>query len=621
MKKIYKNIVILLLSCTLLNISAMEAPEENKQVEIIPQVFPALLSHAPQVDEINIPKLLHFSGLKKDYPSYLQKLQLLTNLLYMRHESLAFFQKILYYTKEALTSSFPNEIFGFDITAVMPPFNESNEPKPHYHKSVPIIPENEELIKKHIPITTCEGRSIGFQLIPLSNNPQKFNASNENRYKRLFTQLLDNENEEVKIIAKKIYNTFYMTLCADDISRFTDIFLFSLLFIDDTAQPLRVSVQTANNIIKQTDLLLKINEILDKHGIYSAVTEVMPQVLSLFAQLKAMKHGYGFLNNNHDCLLTAENVYYNDHIASLIKTISATHQQHAALYKKIMDEKNRILKTLPSQERLEAIKKYKTKILKRNELFERLPDELITQSKTKPIDEWIDKKYHQKPTPTRCTSKKKKKQKHPHSKKATTTRDEEPEEIISMEATVEAPIPEPIQEKEVEQLILPTYHVRILRWFDEDFISANKPSNSSIEYHTINPLIDHFLLSIGQQQEITKDNGQKEMRYLLIGEINYHSNKKKLVCFSCSIDERGICYHRGYNKLDDIEVSEILMGNAYKVQFPSMQEQVYETKEFESLSDIIITNRKYTENQFCIRLTDPKNKIKEIVLYKPLEDI
>lgn len=617
MKLIYKKIVALLLSFVLITTYAMEKPEEHEKSEILSPNFPEFLNHKPLLEGLKIAQKLDFSGSMQEIDSYLQKLQFLTNLLYMRHEALPFFQKMLAYGKEAAASSFPYEIKGCDVTSVLTNSEKKNKNHPYYQKTIPNTPKNEPLLKKMIPITTAEGRAITFQLMPLThNNNKKMAASNEFRCKQLLNRLMNNTNEEIKNVAKRAHNYYYTKISIDEIKKFLFRFYISLLLIDDRGRHSDINIDDVKKILQESNSHLKIEESLKKHKIYPFIKEIMPQILSLFEQLNGVLQGYGLYTDDHDVLVSSEQTRYNNHLDLLIKNIITSHSQHAILYKKLMEEKNKILKNLPAQKRLEAIKKYKTKILDRTALTERLPEKLETlyPTSTPSDNKWIGKKYHAKKKETQPTAKKKKEQKQKSKKNATQPCVQTNQEY---QIAIESPIIETIeQKKELNDLLLPNYHARILRWFDPEFIAAQQPNQSSIEYHTINPLIDHFLISLGESRE---DIDKKTITHTLYGEIKYRSGKHKMVCFCCALNNEGVCYHRGYDILDKVAVSDVLIGNAYNVQFPLMNENIYESKKIDLSSYENIPSRTYQENQFCIRLSDPKNtQIQEIILYKPL---
>ena len=124
--------------------------------------------------------------------------------------------------------------------------------------------------------------------------------------------------------------------------------------------------------------------------------------------------------------------------------------------------------------------------------------------------------------------------------------DEEIDEPVEPSATVES---QKIEEQEEasnqeEQRALETgnpirYAQRI-----EQYFQPNSPLDL---YHGFTRIVDSFLFKYGQQEEyINRTYGSTDIVYKLAGEIRYKNNKREYVVWHATMNNRDICYHRGY---------------------------------------------------------------------------
>lgn len=461
--------------------------------------------------------------------------------------------------------------------------------------------EHSDLLKRSVLIKTPEGKSALLQLLPLTHKQENFE-----KYFSHLLQLRTHENKEVVLISSVVRNILFNRQCSHYTCDFVASFLFSLLLLDndDISKPMEISAHECPAVMSQDKIIQKIQQRLNDFCLDSTIMQTMPHVMWLYSVLDIFKDY--FVKDGQKPMLQSENTFFDEQIKNIIKTISSVHSDYNVLYKKIIVEQNRILRNFSSKERLDAIRKYKATILNRMAITDRLPEEFHKISDTKAEDSWIPVSIQQKKITSGKQRKKTKGRHRPHKKEALQSDEQQNKKENEQ------------QEKRVSNFSSLIYDDRILRWFDRVFASTQ--SESSVVYHTINPLIDHFLVTLTKPEKRAKEHSDLEDTvYSLMGEIHYSSGRKQTVRFTCCIDPEGICYHRGPDKIKDQE--SLFAGSAYHVNFPPLFPDETHTKYEEKKVPLqnLIKNATYYENQFCIRMSDESNGIKEIILFKPLD--
>lgn len=164
-----------------------------------------------------------------------------------------------------------------------------------------------------------------------------------------------------------------------------------------------------------------------------------------------------------------------------------------------------------------------------------------------------------------------------------------------------------------------SYDSRVLRWFDpltedKEVVCA---SRESIEYHCFSRLVDRYLFKYGIQtpwQNKTKKD-VVDTNYSLGGMIE-DSRGRKTVVFTCCIDPKRVCYHRGFDlKNNNNELfEEYFKENQWKVfhrdEFPPIGEQEKPVIKHSSQEDVVTS-----EDDLCVKIRD-NNLDMNIILYK-----
>lgn len=578
----------------------MEEKSEKKSKDFfeLPQVP---LKSRINYNELKLSQLLNFSGAKSEYCTYLSRLQILANLLYMHHRSLSFFQNIQAIEQEALTVASDDTIkFVIDLGEEDKEYIQHTEKKLKKKIFAESSPKKiADAGHKMEGITTPEGKAAMLQLIPLTHKNENYE-----KYFSYLAELSNHENSEIVSVARLVRNVLLNRRCTDSMSLFLGSFLYSLLLLDDENIPKRAQRSELDSIMSQGGIQEKTEEKLKNAGLDSGAMQTVPQVMWLYSVLDSCKDYFRIIKNKQKKMSYTENSIIDEHIKTIIKAMSSVHYDYNLLYQKVIAEQTRILRNFSSEERLKAIKKYKAVIIDRSVKESQLPGMLHDLLQVKTEDGWIPLSLQQKkkaPANQRKSTKKTRR-KRPHKTECSKIVDQKEGES---------------QEKQISDFSAIEYDNRILRWFDADFAATQ--SQSSVVYHRANPLIDHFLKKLAKpEKRAKKQSDLEDTVYSLMGEIHYFSGKKQTVRFTCCIDPQGICYHRGFDKVKGEE--SLFTGNSYNVNFPPLVP--YDTQsDFEEKRvplQNLIKNPTYYENQFCIRMSDKANSIKEIILFKPL---
>ncbi len=174
------------------------------------------------------------------------------------------------------------------------------------------------------------------------------------------------------------------------------------------------------------------------------------------------------------------------------------------------------------------------------------------------------------------------------------------------------------------QLNSTKYDSRVLRWFDkentgQEIINAHYISKL---YHSFPLCIDKYIFSLGIKTDWKNQTNpsQTDINYSLGGEIIYPNGKQEQVVFTCCKDPQDVCYHRGFTvKEKNSLFEEYFAQSHWEVNFPPLEltnsinnaPAAYTYQDKDNFGSYVIS-----ENDFCIRIYDNKNKV-TIILYKP----
>lgn len=580
---------------------------------------PSSLWHLPELadnhnysskpNEIDLISLL---GGSEGQLKYGRRLQILSNLILMYHETKSLFANILPIQKKALENASSYEKY-FAV-----PLSEDDRERAEAttKKSSQIvfitkknIEQHDEGVKQALFIKTLEGKAVFFQLLPFAAT---FDEKNRRRIDRLYARLKKSTNEEVALLVRRTHAVFYNNFIFDSLAYFTSRFLISLLTLnpDNICDPVQMLSSEELNVLYQQNSIHKINEHLKKISLDNVVHDVMPHCLWIYSMMQSWKD---YLEPKES--LNAEEIQsFITNFEKALRILDSSRTYYSCLYKKLMVEKKQFCSKFPKDTRANACAFFQSYLLDRVNCGRRLPEEMPSFSMNTMNDDSAEINDY---IPRGAASKKKfpkKKKKgasrhRPHKKEHSEIIDEPFQDIFTT------------KQKKIKKATHIVYDPRVLRWFDESFV-ATINDVSSLVYHTLNPLIDHFLITIGHAEKVEKENrpGYYTL-HSLNAEIEYTSGEKQLVKISLALDPKGICFHRGFNKISSLEKPFEI--NAYNQNFPSLTQETELTlkKASNKLSELI-TNPYYYENEFCIAMSDERLKhiIKNIVLFKPLTD-
>ena len=166
------------------------------------------------------------------------------------------------------------------------------------------------------------------------------------------------------------------------------------------------------------------------------------------------------------------------------------------------------------------------------------------------------------------------------------------------------------------------YEKNILKYFNED--ARTRYNQRSILYHTLNPIIDQFVLH-GPRMIVKRNETKaiKQNKYKLPGIIDYGDSRLKHVYFELTIDATNVCYHRGFIPMNPTEKEKFLQ------QLASYPQETTSTNQITAKDHLLYPEVTYVEKggvswqekgfSFA-KVNDPKNNV-HLKLYKfPIED-
>lgn len=167
-----------------------------------------------------------------------------------------------------------------------------------------------------------------------------------------------------------------------------------------------------------------------------------------------------------------------------------------------------------------------------------------------------------------------------------------------------------------------SYHQRVLNWFNKKFRALQNPDYKSVLYHTYEPLVSELVQQHGKKMEASNQTypDQLDTVYYMKAEFRHDDGKIEPVTVHHTVNFRGECYHRGFNR--DENLFSPVEESSYQVNFPPLYDtdsSDYTVEKFENDSTDFYSTKEYKENKFCLRVKDSRNHV-EIILFKPLRE-
>lgn len=161
---------------------------------------------------------------------------------------------------------------------------------------------------------------------------------------------------------------------------------------------------------------------------------------------------------------------------------------------------------------------------------------------------------------------------------------------------------------------LSDYSQRLLNWFKRAQFSRR---TRSMLYHTYSPLADYFIEKYGPEvTQLNRTTGLMDKAYYMSGQIDHKNGEIETVVFGICFGEDGLCYHRGFDKCQDSNLTKEFAASKYNFDFPDLStEQVIKRKHFIRCSKDICKDT-CVESESSIEIKDSKNHV-VITLFKP----
>lgn len=157
------------------------------------------------------------------------------------------------------------------------------------------------------------------------------------------------------------------------------------------------------------------------------------------------------------------------------------------------------------------------------------------------------------------------------------------------------------------------YSPRILRWLKRPQ-SARRAR--SILYHAYPESADFYIKKYGTEvTQINRTTGLIDTAYYMYGRIKHANGEIETVIFGICFGSDGLCYHRGFDKCSDCNLTKEFAESKYNFDFPDLStEQVIKSKKY-------IQRAKDTHYDECteyesnIEIKDSRNSV-VITLFK-----
>jgi len=173
-------------------------------------------------------------------------------------------------------------------------------------------------------------------------------------------------------------------------------------------------------------------------------------------------------------------------------------------------------------------------------------------------------------------------------------------------------------ELQQEFIQLPNYAQRVLNWFDSEYIAKAAPEVGSIFYHTYSLLADFIIKKYGtnQLQPNQTNSDLTDSGYYMPGQIKHSNGDTETVVFGICFGSDGSCYHRGYSKLNDADLSPEFAKSKHHYDFPDLSIEFLVDKKRVKVNNDLCKDTQYTETSTYVELYDSVNEV-TITLFKP----
>jgi len=170
-----------------------------------------------------------------------------------------------------------------------------------------------------------------------------------------------------------------------------------------------------------------------------------------------------------------------------------------------------------------------------------------------------------------------------------------------------------------ESTQLPNYAQRVLKWFDPFYIAEELPDATSILYHTYSPLADLIIKKYGamQLQPNQTNSDLIDSAYYMPGQIKHNNGDTETVVFCICFGDDGFCYHRGYSKVSEADLSPEIAKSKHRYDFPDLLAEIFTEKKKIRASNDICKDTEYTETATYVEIGDSVNEV-TITLFKPV---
>jgi len=312
-------------------------------------------------------------------------------------------------------------------------------------------------------------------------------------------------------------------------------------------------------------------------------------------------------------------------ITNILEWWAPVKELYKIAYKKIMDEIENTLSTIPSYSPNRAgIAELARLVFLYPPLqkSQNLPPSLVDDSSVKESSNKADYSYittavqvkkNMSPLSQKKKKPRKRKNRRPH-------KPEEPQpEILKVEecnkSEKETQTPEPTS---VLHIKFPLYADRIINRF-------SMPQDIEDLYHTYSPVADGFIIKYGSMQKRRNRTyiDKVDTKYTMNGTIEYENGDILYVEFSITLNENHICYHREFLVPTEKEQSQELSNLKFESNFPTLisHEDAYVAArlQFVAHNDEIYGKKTFSENSKTIVIKDTRNSV-ILTLFKTQND-
>lgn len=636
-----------------------EEPKSQLPTPLLPTYVTSqeLAKRIAEINAQNLPQLLHVDiAIQKGKEDYLRDLQVLASMLVVTEHLADILQKVTEADSQALATAHKlHSIKGF-----------AYEDKPSIIEDTPqgcvvISQETGErtLLGDVYAVTSPNAKAAILQAQTFFKDEEEkitkqfrnFEPQKQFNYKlsllknlsrsQFISTLAHSSHPELLLISSWFQNMIAQDERSVYLSEAFNI--FKILVYMKAHLPLEQwkSVRIDTNafpILKQTtedgQIIPVIEEWLKRPKLDSFITTYIPHFCNLMETFGQAINEADLLNPT-DMTPGSEYIDYkrdlrlNALLQHMLTTINANKDNYKRLYALLYSTLTNYFKDKKNPHRIKWRKQYETAILNSEDVQNPLPVSIFAEkAQQKAVsegEEWVagakkfaaaGKKAEQQRK--QAAQQKQKLQRQQQRQKQVQQLPEEGEGKEPVPEYLEAEIVEPLSlellEHPTQQPNIHKYDNRCLRWFfDRDFLADKKPPQ--ILYHTFDLAADHIIFENGIQQQHEKRSGQSDTSYLMGGEVHYPHGRKITVLFACTKDPKGICYHRGFQKTDNLFAE--FQESKFNYDFPAeFQRTPSETKKvaFEFGPELYSTT--YLENPFYYEIHDKRNHV-TLILFKP----